>query len=112
MTRHSWITTGTLFLLAIMTCTVGLDGCSDDGTGTIPDSLYATPHGEGGSATDPGSVSTQTTPPGVPPAPDAAPTDDVVQPKKDTGTTEKDTGTQDTGTQTDTGTVTDAADSG
>jgi hypothetical protein len=57
--------TTTLVLVASAVATIGLDGCSDDGTGTIPGSLYSKYSNEEGGPGDPG-VSTQTTPPGSP----------------------------------------------
>jgi hypothetical protein len=64
MKVRPWITTAALLLVTSASFTIGLDGCSDDGTGTIPSSLYGS--GDGSSPEDPG-VSTQTTPPGSPP---------------------------------------------
>jgi hypothetical protein len=85
MRIRPWITTATLLLVATAVCTIGLDGCSDDGTGTIPSSLYST--GTDGSSTDPG-VTTQTTP-GIPPPPiddatvDVTTRPDTYRPPKD-----------------------------
>jgi hypothetical protein len=77
MRIRPWVATTTLVLVASAVATIGLDGCSDDGTGTIPGSLYSSySNGEGGSAEDPG-VSTQTTPPG------SSPIDATVDVQKD-----------------------------
>lgn len=64
MKVRPWITTAALLLVTSAFFTIGLDGCSDDGTGSIPSSLYS--NGDGSSPQDPG-VSTHTTPPGSPP---------------------------------------------
>ena len=68
MRRGSWMPGTAMLLVFAAGVTTGLGGCSDDGTGDIPSSLYA--RGAEGGADDPG-VSTQSSP-GIPPPPDAS----------------------------------------
>ena len=84
MTKRSWISTGTFLLVAAAASTVGLDGCVDDGVGTIPGSLYqsASADNDSGDNAEPTSTSTPTTIP-VPPIGDAQV--DVNRQAKDTG---------------------------
>jgi hypothetical protein len=59
MRRKIWLTTVSLVTLAATT--VVIDGCSDDGVGTAPGSLYAINRGDSGEPI----VSSETTPTGT-----------------------------------------------
>jgi hypothetical protein len=107
MTKRSWISTGTFLLVAATASTVGLDGCADDGVGTIPSALYqsATADNDSGDNADPGSTSTPTS---ITPPPIGDAQVDVYKPPpppKDSGSppppvdSGSDTGTPDAGPQ-------------